>query len=1048
MSQVKAVPDKFNLADNPPPAVNGYCRSYVATATNAASFGPGSYCNIVFDTSTPGAFLDPDQSRIEGDITFINTNPYIDYLNFGPSGLCSIIQELRCFNQGCPMEEFLNYNVMVETFMRLGNHNQTEFRMFLENSYRPPVYPGEPHANFVKPPMVDLDGLVMHALPINVFGDSNPNTYNSTCAGVYKSFGSTDKGTLVYLPHKDLGVNRQLGVNSNTNGTTNGGGRGTTDASSSKLLSRRPDKYQAPVQNSAQSYDASLMLYDVDRLLKMGETSDTASQNNASNYVHNVDPFDCLPHHSMAEGNINCQTWSNDIDNCYITWPSTHRPEPLILNYARQQMLQNFQRARPQDVMNYLANVKQFPIGIAPGKSFIAKDPEFFCHPQSSTSNAIKTADYPSVMNTDAFFATYLGEIATGQNAASWNWAAVAEFNGTQRETTTMHFSLPIFSGIIGVWATKMFPTLLISPGAFHLQLKFATPSVAFRASMDPCRRVMGTYRDYVPNCGLESYYATEYMGQNIGPSKFQLTAGCLQDGKANFETPLNTWMRLTNAGARGGDFAWSGIMPLPPGNDIMGNTTSSFIPFGYNGYRINLFQFTGSTHNMNEHGVNNAPATQYVILSNTMGFGEGFTTGNAKPQYVLREQPWLTGGNGFSLTNNTNAGNIVDDTNACYGTYNAFSTPQSRRITGRTNVVLNQRNLTNQGGNTIPTYVLNNVCYTGYQYILDDAVTMSIVKLASTGTISVESQSCKCYDNTCTNSSTQNIIIPAKLTEAKMIIGLIQNQTVFSDSDGIYYNSMTGQNPFTAYEHYQDTMFVGSRCPPKYKSAGTGKDAFVWYYSIGNEKLPYNPVTSMVEHITQAERAMHGSSNPDCRLPFWSGFRTARYDTNTNIQFNTVSEYSIFLPNSMTCPFVPIQGLDDQTIVQNPAMIDYLGKNADYNNYDKFNKRGPYVWPAFEPPECSFLFALDLELFQAQGAKSKSGKYLGTSPVVLYMNKAVLFETPSLGTCVVTPGTTNSQPYTVQPIEGTLDSYICRVFIPHWYCLNYMAGGQILAIY
>jgi len=78
-NQVRSVPDKFNLADNPSPSVNGYSRAYVAMATNAAAFGPGSYCNIVLDTSTPGAFLDPDQSRFEGDITFINTNPYVDF---------------------------------------------------------------------------------------------------------------------------------------------------------------------------------------------------------------------------------------------------------------------------------------------------------------------------------------------------------------------------------------------------------------------------------------------------------------------------------------------------------------------------------------------------------------------------------------------------------------------------------------------------------------------------------------------------------------------------------------------------------------------------------------------------------------------------------------------------------------------------------------------------------------------------------------------------------------------------------------------------------
>jgi hypothetical protein len=80
----------------------------------------------------------------------------------------------------------------------------------------------------------------------------------------------------------------------------------------------------------------------------------------------------------------------------------------------------------------------------------------------------------------------------------------------------TYTVSLPIFSGLIGVWAEKAFPTMLIAPDSFYLQIRVAKVSQAFQFTMDPCRRIFGTYRDYVPSVGLLSGYITEYGGNTI----------------------------------------------------------------------------------------------------------------------------------------------------------------------------------------------------------------------------------------------------------------------------------------------------------------------------------------------------------------------------------------------------------------------------------------------------------------------------------------------------------------------------------------------------
>ena len=51
---------------------------------------------------------------------------------------------------------------------------------------------------------------------------------------------------------------------------------------------------------------------------------------------------------------------------------------------------------------------------------------------------------------------------------------------------------------------------MLIAPGSFYIQIRFAKVAQAFQLAMDPCRRVIGSYRDYVPSFGLSNGYVTE----------------------------------------------------------------------------------------------------------------------------------------------------------------------------------------------------------------------------------------------------------------------------------------------------------------------------------------------------------------------------------------------------------------------------------------------------------------------------------------------------------------------------------------------------------
>ena len=140
--------------------------------------------------------------------------------------------------------------------------------------------------------------------------------------------------------------------------------------------------------------------------------------------------------------------------------------------------------------------------------------------------------------------------------------------------TQTFSMALPIFSGLIGVWAEKAFPTMLIAPGSFYLQIRFAKVAQAFQFTMDPCRRIFGTYRDYVPSIGFTDGYITEHSGNVFA------------DGRRRYENNLsagtNTWLALTDNAANGTDFAFKGWRVQPKTN-AGGTYDISFTTAGQN---------------------------------------------------------------------------------------------------------------------------------------------------------------------------------------------------------------------------------------------------------------------------------------------------------------------------------------------------------------------------------------------------------------------------------------------------------------------------------
>lgn len=903
MKSSTAIPRSLNLGASKPTTIPAYSRRVESIATNAQTFTENGIANIVLDTSTPGSFLDPTQSLLQFDIAITNTNPYIDYINFSAGGISSIIQEMRIICQGTPIEEMLDYNLMFEMFMDLGGHAQEEFKMYMENAWRAPVAPGQSDLNFVKPPMVDREGVIMCPTDINKYGDIMAGDHNEN--GTYKTALSATTP-----------FNSTVDGNAGVNGPIVAVIPNVTDVTPNRLNER------------------------------------AVSQS----YVHPWVPADSRWMGCTAPGTVRTSTWTNRIDNTYVTWPSTIRPEPLWQNEGRIRAEADSKKYRVQDYLTYLANVKNIPVGIAPLKSFVAADA----------------------------FSTH-GLYGTGEtSSSSWNFTNVQTHMTGQSTEIKYSVSLPIFSGILGLWAEKQFPTMLISPGSFYIQLKFAKAQQAFQCTMDPCRRIFGTYRDYVCNNGLSTYYITEKDGQYLNNSTAGYNGATVMNvvGGVTLAPPGSTWLAYTTAGTLGTDYAPSNVLRVTTGADNVG--------------------LTANTASL---------TTRYLVTDGHYGL----STGNPKPQYIPRKLPWLTGGTSFLSTTTFNAGVAEPclERHVCYGTYLPCSTAQVRRT--RNNENPSVPSLLSIPADTYPTYSVTNLRYVGIQTILPDEVTASIVRSAASSDISLHAQSVRTYRNILAQSENQALILPIKVASANSLWLLFQNQNMLENT---HYLSTTRICPFSAYQFKPDGKdAVGSTFPPVVKSVKT-QTPFSIQLRIGNELMPQQPITSLPQVMTELMRSIHGLNDMNTNLQFLNSIRKEGSDT----------VYCSLKSGDFTVPYVPVMALDDQTITNNPIFQDYLNLSGD-TTYDKFTDRGTYCFNEFLPPVSKFLLGFDLDTFPGTNDTARSGRYLGNAPLTLQMTNVVAANTPSV-------------------VGAAQDTIIATAVVLHDIRFSIMAGGQVLAYY
>jgi len=460
---VPAIPANINLARQKPQAVAAYTRRVKSIATNAQTFPENSYVNITLDTSTPGAFNDNHASYLKFDLNITNPNPYADYVSFGTAGAASVIEEFRIYVQGTPIEEILQYNVMFQLMMDVNAQCRSPYYMFRPSKISQNVKKSQ-SVNAIKAPMVNRAGNPMHynAVLSNLTGTGG-STYE-TCYG-WSNLLSTDAPGMTPITYMGYGddVQCRWGLHPSflQMGTTGG-----TDNTGGGALVTAPTVLPAAGTNIT-----NLLTVPASEAI-ITKAANPTTDNNLTvvnlNIVNDYSTGGYISYASLPTAGMAPATTLFGTTSYFFKNPDYEPQNPLnwpfiMPNDTSQSEYLEGGVTNIQDYFMFLSNVKLIPIGVK-GRDRVIN---------STDSGKIKSLNFSNV-------------------------SELTSFNTTCKITCC----IPLISGFLGSLTEKMSPFMLMAPGSTYIQLRTAAAVKALQVSMDPCRRVLGTLRDYVPFMG------------------------------------------------------------------------------------------------------------------------------------------------------------------------------------------------------------------------------------------------------------------------------------------------------------------------------------------------------------------------------------------------------------------------------------------------------------------------------------------------------------------------------------------------------------------
>ena len=1005
-STATALPAEVQLAKEKPQGAFCLRTRYALSANSANSWLPGALCSLPLQTGTPGTFTDVKQGNINCTLQISNTNPYVDFLNFGPCGAMIFFDEMRVYSSGTPVEENLRYSETVDLLMEQGGWQSRPLHVFRRNKWRANNgRAGDKHINFIKPSMVDAYGCPMFGR--TPFMDKNSAVYQPP-AIAFGYNGATP------VQNFALGsVSKASAANTFSHGSLVGQDSGYTfndDGLYAPTTARAATNFYTSATDG-QGFQTQVVVGRNSTCVKL--TTPTGVVTNAINDLGGWKNTQ-VGRTSSEGANTATYPWLPCASYVPSQWPD-YQPCTLSGEVDDFEVDNIIGKTKVAEYMKYLANVRSLPVGVRG--------------------------------NNDGLYTDNCAELLAPASAVQ---------NLPSCRFMEYRVSMPFLSGIYGILADKMFPDLLIGANNIRIEFKLAQPGKALWLTMDPLRRVPGTVRDFSPFCGNTtgssrgageivaglSWPATDKMADIALGAATSTALGCFQSRVLGFDSTAVTGSLYSSA-------------ILFTGTQTPATAQTASVLNASDGYTIvrnsNMYNTASAMGEdlvpTQQQGVVDG-TTATIVNSTDISVAAGHYnpfSGLPKPQYVPTAAPWSCKAffNGATF-NQYVVSHFVNERASCYGTYLPASTPQVRRCQFSSRL-----GVSDSFNNAVTTYAIRDLQYIGEQVQLDDLSASAIIQMAASSEVVVWSRGYRSFEADCTVGEQQNIILPIQIGQATALYLIFRPGSQMSSFDH-YSNSFSC--PFTgvSFAPGAGIGLAGSKVAPDVggtyiinSSLDTQNNGLFSYQLFsGTKQYPLQPVQTVVEMLVEREKSTHSLHNWS-----WCGtenMNLIQWGTPYNQSTTTGLNFDPFLDLGFFTAYVPTLALDDQTITQNPYFtIVELSEGGTGFPRVRGIRQSPSVnanassftgvLNTFVPPVGTFFLGWDFESWTNHDDLMRTGKFLGQEQLTVRMT----------GTYLMTA-------QTPQAVNGNAltQSIRCTAIVPHIVKLSFVPGGHMLTYY
>lgn len=810
-----------------PEAINAYRRRCVTNATSSNPYPSRGTIKIPLDTAFPGSMLDTSQTQLSFTLGITNTNPFVDYFNLPKCGANAFIKELRIMVNGNAIEKNPRYGLAFEDAMNKMGINSEPYEFFSSNQWCPTD--SKFHCNMIKPSMVDCMGNPMYRSTLFMDEQQIPQYF----FGHANRTETVDNTSSDKTPGKDtvITINKSVfgtySSNSSDYDSASTWSLGNQWSVSAGIIANVP----APYSDAAGSSTYNITGYTFSQGVLQTPLDDVAVEGAAYNRGnHTV--------HTPAD-------WP-------FYQPGIAKPIP------------EFSQTRWQDIAQFYANCKNIPIGMF--KTWGAVD-------GSTTINSISSS------------------LQNGMTVFNQNQPEFIPTNTSNVAYTQFRVTTPVLSGILGLLTDKFFPDMLVAAGKMWIEIDLQPKEVALQLLMDPCRRIPGTIRDFVP-----------YSGRLAGDASKDTKATSLDDRHCilgrNLLLPLKPYDNTSTVFARNARTCYSE-------GACIGETMAGF------GGTAAVITNTVSNNNIIMQDGFYTDFSSDTSLT-TKAFSAS-VTGVPIPQYSLSSTPWTQKSPGSTLLG------YAKETQACYGTYLRSAVAQTRRTLSSTNC----KDITTVYTSYDVDYNLTNVILYTEQIIVPDEIASQLLLSARNGAISYHTSFINATYNNAPTTDSQNLLLTVTGASVNSVTFVFQSNAQLSGTEAFAYNSFATYNPWTKLDFSAGDADVGGTYQLTNPLISTNSLGLNLFLKIGNELIPRQAINDIPSFMMETQKGFQTLADYSIQLDMKT-YLVPTFLTNSTVSY---LQYDVLKDGFLSC-FVEAKALDDQTLTGNPYLnIQGYGK-------------------------------------------------------------------------------------------------------------------------